>query len=613
MVAPDSTRHDVAIIGGGPSGSTAATLLKKYNPKLSVLILEKETFPRDHIGESQLPTIGPVLHEMGVWDKVEAAGFPVKIGASYTWGKDHDRWNFDFIPVEQWTDPPRPGRFEGVRRNTAFQVDRAVYDDILLRHAQAAGVEVRENTQVREIRHTDGRIDGLTTESVDDNGAKRVGSVVATHYLDASGAANLFRRALALESWQPEELRNIAFWDYWTDAQWAVEIGSGATRIQIRSLPYGWMWFIPISQTRTSIGLVCPVEWYRSTGRSPEDLYAEAIRQQKDIAALTANAARENKFQTIRDWSSLVERPAGPNWFLAGEAAGFADPILSAGMTIAHTSAREAAYTILELEWGEMDDAWLRDRYAARIRDSIRNHIRFAQYWYAANSCFTDLKEHCAAVAKEAGLKLTPDKAWRWLSLGGFTSENIGTASLGSFGAGHARRLVELFDEKERACHSLADGFNVFKLQLAGAREGHVGVLEQGRIRKTACFLRADRVLPRAGVFGVMVELLERTSDAKTLSEHMSRRAGLYPGPEAGHFVASCWEALEVMVQDGWVARSVDKTRPVLRLDHSGSRTIRTSRDERAALAQSPDAPRVVDRLGGEGYGDATGKEMPSR
>jgi 2-polyprenyl-6-methoxyphenol hydroxylase-like FAD-dependent oxidoreductase len=81
-------KYDVVIVGGGPTGSTAATLLKKYNPDLRVLIMEKEKFPRDHVGESQLPAINPVLDEMGVWDKVEAAGFPIKLGAAFQNQKD---------------------------------------------------------------------------------------------------------------------------------------------------------------------------------------------------------------------------------------------------------------------------------------------------------------------------------------------------------------------------------------------------------------------------------------------------------------------------------------------------------------------------------------------
>ncbi len=583
---------DVAIIGGGPAGATAGTLLKKYNPDLRVIILEKERFPREHIGESQLPAIMPILDEMGVWEDVEAAGFPVKIGASYTWGRDSDRWNFDFVPVETWTDPPRPGKFEGQRTQTAFQVDRSVYDTILLRHAEKAGCDVREQTQVREIRHTARRVDGFTLDSGE--------TITARYYIDASGAVSLMRRALDIPTWSPNELKNIAFWDYWQDADWAVEIGTTATRIQIRSLPYGWMWFIPVGPQRTSIGLVAPVEWYKQTGMSPQEIYRQAMTDQAEVAALTENATPEGKFQTCKDWSNLADDPVGENWFLVGESAGFADPILSAGMTLAHTSAREAAYSILEFDRGELEPDWVRDRYHTRIREGIRNHIRFAQYWYAANSCFTDLKDNCSAIAKEAGVKLSAEQAWRWLSLGGFTSENVGTASLGSFGVTHTRRLLEMFDTSGRKLQSLASGYNVFKLQLRAAERTTMGVLEDGRIRQVECYRRADRVLPLAGVFKVVCEMLEQTSDARTMAGMMSQQAGLMRA-QPDHFAAACYEALDVMIQDGWVTRSKDKKRPALTLSHAQSRTIRSHQDEAAALERAADAPDVVDRLSPEG------------
>ena len=168
--------YDVAIVGGGPAGSTAATLLKKYAPELSVIVLEKENFPRDHIGESQLTTIGPVLDEMGVWDAVEAAGFPIKIGASYTWGRSNDRWDLDFYPVEKWRDEPRPANYQGQRRYTAFQVDRSRYDTILLDHAQSCGAEVRQGVKVDEVLVNADRIEGLKLNTGE--------TVTAQYYID---------------------------------------------------------------------------------------------------------------------------------------------------------------------------------------------------------------------------------------------------------------------------------------------------------------------------------------------------------------------------------------------------------------------------------------------
>lgn len=195
---------DVAIVGGGPAGATAATLLRKYAPDLRVVVLERDRFPRDQIGESQLPSISPILHEMDVWGAVEHAGFPIKIGASYTWGSNRERWDFDFFPVERWQDEPRPARFEGQRTFTAFQVDRARYDKILLDHAATMGARVVQGIGVSRVDASDDRITGLILENDD--------RLTAQHYIDASGVVGLFRRAFKIGSQAPQELRNIAIW-----------------------------------------------------------------------------------------------------------------------------------------------------------------------------------------------------------------------------------------------------------------------------------------------------------------------------------------------------------------------------------------------------------------
>ncbi len=101
LVGSEKMEYDVAIIGGGPAGSTTGSVLKKYHPDARVLILEREVFPRPHVGESMLPPITQVLEEIGCWDKVESAGFPIKIGAVYRWGTSDDLWRFDFLLGEE--------------------------------------------------------------------------------------------------------------------------------------------------------------------------------------------------------------------------------------------------------------------------------------------------------------------------------------------------------------------------------------------------------------------------------------------------------------------------------------------------------------------------------
>src|SRR5262249_16677689 len=158
-----------------------------------------------------------VLHEMGVWDKVEAADFPVKIGATFRWGRNPELWDFDFLPSKNYQHEPRPNKYQGQRLFTAFQVDRSIYDTILLRHPEGMGCEVREETQVAEILHDDGkggdRVTGLKLKS---------GEVItANHYVDASGHIGVLRRAMGVESEIPTRLQNIAIWYYWQNAEWA--------------------------------------------------------------------------------------------------------------------------------------------------------------------------------------------------------------------------------------------------------------------------------------------------------------------------------------------------------------------------------------------------------
>jgi flavin-dependent dehydrogenase len=581
------TTCDVAIVGGGPAGSTAACMLRRYNPQLSVLVLEKERFPREHIGESQLPAVCGILHEMGCWDKVEAANFPVKLGATFTWGKDDECWDFDFYPVEQFRDEPRPGRFEGQRRFTAFQVERAIYDKILLDHARELGADAREEALVREVVRDGDRIIALQLESGEE--------VTARWYLDASGAAGLFRRKFEVGSEAPKELRNIAIYDYWNDARWAVHIGVGGTRIQVRSLPFGWIWFIPLGPKRASVGLVCPSEYYRQRGLSPEELYLEALATQPQIQDLLSSASREGQgVRTVKDWSHISDRLYGDNWLLIGEAAGFADPILSAGLTVHQGSGRDAAFTIMEADRGKLDTAWLKKAYDEKTRRNIRQHIQFAQFWYASNARFTELREHCQRIAAEAGLSLKPQQAWAWLARGGFTNQGLFDAKFGSFDFASARRLVDKFAGEgavETSAPYRIETCNSFKLNLVGAKKVMLPDYRDGRVLQIECYERGGRILPNTGIYQNMMRALKFTGEGRKMFEALVHSITAQFEPAArGHALSDHMLTLEAMIEGGWVTARFDRKLPPMPRADKGGRSLRPTEEGLKAMGSRPGA-----------------------
>ncbi len=581
--------YDVVIVGGGPAGTTVASILRKYNTDLSVLILEKAKFPRDHVGESQLPGVSAILNEMGAWDKVEAANFPIKIGASYTWGRDNDRWDFEFFPPERWKDEPRPAKYEGQRTFTAFQVDRGIYDDILLRHAESLGCEVREETAVADAEIEGDRIKAVKLE----NGER----ITAKYFLDAAGSGGTLRKWLGISVTVVEALKNIAMWDYWEGADWAVEFGNGVTRVQVRSIPYGWLWFIPLGPTRTSVGFICPYEHFGKMGLSLEEVYKKAIQDEPDIAHLTKNARQRGTVEACKDWSHYADRPVGENWFIVGEAAGFADPILAAGLTLHQSAARDAAYTILELERGRLDPMWLRSRFEESNMTNLLQHVRFAEYWYAANGCFTDISENCQRLAREAGLRLTPTDAWRWLSQGGLTHQTLTSPVLGSFDLSSAKNLIGRFDEDDRKVSRATDtGYNVFQLNLKGAKKAKIGRLAAGVIEPVDCYVRGERKLPAVGHFKHVIDVLSSESDLAKILDAF--RANFTMARDATKTsvdinVSQSLQALEWMTEELWVTRKKNRKRPVLEFKEEGG-FIRSAEDSMKAVQSTPDAPDVI-------------------
>jgi len=537
---------DVAIIGGGPSGSTVASLLKVHCPELDVVVLEAAKFPRDHVGESLLPTSCAILDEMGCWGKVEAEGFPIKLGALYRWGITPDLIKFTFLP-EPFRNRERPGKFAEQRLSTTWQVDRGIFDNVLLSHAESLGCHVFQESSVTGIQTEGDSVAGLSVESTGISD----GVVTARYYVDASGVRGMIRKAVGVKTESPTNLRNIAIWDYWQDAAWIDREGEG-TYIRILSLEWGWLWFITIGETRTSVGLVTSADYYKQSGLSTEELYAKAISEEPNIGPLLATARRENALQADKDWSYLSTRLVGENWFLTGDSCGFADPILSAGITLAMSGARKVAYSIRELEARSHDPRWIRSEFDRTHRANIKSHIRFADYWYRANKRFTDLEEYCSEIAKDSGLELDSKAAFQWIATGGFTDDYGDQPTVGTYKLSAVKWIIGRFTGETPELQILK--CSSLRLNLEGAARIQSATYRDGRIKVKESYVRGDTSLMVDAFYRHAYMALSTESDTSKVIELMRKWiAARLPDRNQQEALQITLEVLEAMYVQGWI------------------------------------------------------------
>jgi flavin-dependent dehydrogenase len=558
--------YDVAIIGGGPAGATVGSILKKYVPEANVLILEREVFPRDHVGESQLPPITLVLEEMGIWDKVEAAGFPVKTGALYRWGNTDDLWRFDFLVGQEFDDKPRPGQLEGQRYQTTFHVERAIFDEIMLDHSAELGCEVREGVKVAKVLREGDRVTGLKVEGENlPTGADADGVVRAKNYVDASGHVGFLRRSMDVPVEEPTQLKNVAFWQYWQCPEWASidGVGCGGIRVRVLSLGNGWVWFIPLSPDRVSIGFVTHADHHKKSGLSPVELYKKALADEPHVAELLKNAKPVSDLCSTKDWSFLAGRMVGENWMLVGESAGFADPILAGGMSLAIVGGREAAYILASQLRGEHDPQWLKSWYDELQTKRISQHIKFADYWYSANGHFQELKEHTSKIAAEAGLELNPEEAFRWLAAGGFVSDDLTFPVVGTYRLGAVKTVMQILSGQEAGWE--LNKYNHFTLNLEGSSSVQVPFCKDGRIEKVKCFQRGSSLLPMIGMYRTVYRALGLDGDAAGMVKQLKTLiAGMEGVTEPYNAFLGALDALEGMIAEGWITATVREGRPFM-------------------------------------------------
>jgi flavin-dependent dehydrogenase len=316
-VAP---KYDAIVVGGGPTGSTVATRLAQRGRR--VLLLEKERFPRFHIGESLLPCSMPLFEQLGVLPALEQHGFLVKYAAEFVTadGKCARRYAF--------ADGLIPGQ------PSAFEVDRSEFDHVLLKHAAKSGVEVQEGVTVTRF---DIQLDEACVTTRDAAGVEA--RVSARLLLDATGQSSLVAGRLGLRE-MDAGLKNFAVFSHFEGA--GRHSGKREGDISVVLVPGGWWWLIPLSGGRTSVGQVGPATMLR--GRKPDESYFhEQIAAVPYLAERLGRATRVAPVRTVSDYSYVSKKLAGDRFLLVGDAGAFIDPVFSTGVYLGMVAAFKAA------------------------------------------------------------------------------------------------------------------------------------------------------------------------------------------------------------------------------------------------------------------------------
>ncbi|MDO3387787.1 NAD(P)/FAD-dependent oxidoreductase [Gilvimarinus sp. SDUM040013] len=352
---------DVVIIGAGPSGAIASALLKQRG--FSVIVFEKEQFPRFSIGESLLPQCMQYVEQAGFLPAVRDAGFQFKNGAAFGWGERSTYFNFE----EKFS----PGH------GTTFQVERARFDKLLADEAQKQGVDIRYCHSISDCQLHDGG--GNTVTYATPEGESR--TIDCRFVLDASGFGRVLPRLLDLETPSDFPVRQAAF-THIDDGIESTDFDRNKILVTVHPEERDiWYWLIPFSGGKCSVGVVASEEKLRKRGAAtPLQLVQTMLAESPVLANLLQRAQFKYPANQITGYSCNVKSLANNNYALLGNAGEFLDPVFSSGVTIAMRSASMAVEVLAKQLDGEAVD-WQND-YEIPLRKGVDTFRVFVDAWY---------------------------------------------------------------------------------------------------------------------------------------------------------------------------------------------------------------------------------------
>jgi flavin-dependent dehydrogenase len=365
---------DVLIIGAGPAGSTAGALLAEQGHR--VLILEREKFPRYHIGESLLPFTYYPLQRLGLHAAMRESAFVKKFSVQFVSSSGQASQPFYFST-----------RYDADVSQT-WQVLRSEFDLLLLDNARRRGAEVLEETKVQDLIWDGPKVAGVTAVMKD--GTRREFRAPLT--LDATGRDALAATRLNWRVRDPQ-LNKVAVWTYYEGAQRDEGVDAGATTVAF--VPQkGWFWYIPQHRDRISVGVVAEGKYLTRDGvRQPEQIFQREIRQNPWIEKHLASGRQVGDYYLTSEFSYRSRYSATDGLVLLGDAFGFLDPVFSSGVMLAMKSgllAADAAHEALQAH--DMSAARFGE-YSRQMQAGIENMRKLVYAFYDERFSFRELTD----------------------------------------------------------------------------------------------------------------------------------------------------------------------------------------------------------------------------
>ncbi|MBK5297599.1 MAG: tryptophan 7-halogenase [Vicinamibacteria bacterium] len=363
MATTGSAQADVVVIGGGPAGSTASTLIAQQGHR--VVLFERDRFPRFHIGESLIPETYWVLERLNMLPKMQASPFVKKHSVQFVNSAGRESAPFYF-----WDNKPHAC-------SQTWQVVRSQFDQMMLENAREHGVDAREGVRVHEVLFEEDRAVGVTIK--DQDGVLR--EVRARVVVDASGQNGLLMNRLGLRVWDPI-LNKGAVWTYWKGAYRDSGRDEGATLVIQNGNKQGWFWYIPLHDDVVSVGVVAPFDYLFKGRTNYAQTYEEEVEGCAGVKERVSQATRVTGHFATKDYSYRSTQVAGDGWVLVGDAFGFLDPLYSSGVLLALRSGEQAAAAIVEgLASGDTSAAQL-GRWGAAFNAGVDRMRRLVCEYY---------------------------------------------------------------------------------------------------------------------------------------------------------------------------------------------------------------------------------------